>query len=132
MAGLSQYGLNNPWTIESNVHIIIVTGLWIEGCADWKIFGDWGPRAGYEGRGPNNSNIHLIKKIKIEWETIHIHIVKCIDNVFWEHFNNISSIFHLSHSSNRNIKSAIYACESNISVSDLFIGFLFLTCGQRS
>ena len=50
MAGVSQHGLNNPWTIESNVHMIIVTGLCVGGWAGWIFFRDRGRGAGYEGR----------------------------------------------------------------------------------
>ena len=40
VAGVNQHGLNNPWIIESNVHMIIVTGLWVGGgWAGWKFFG---------------------------------------------------------------------------------------------
>ena len=47
VAGVSQHGLNNSWTIDSNVHMIIVTGLLVGGgWAGWKYFGGRGPRAG--------------------------------------------------------------------------------------
>ena len=40
VAGVSQHDLNNPWTIGSNVHMIILTGLCVGGgWAGWKSFG---------------------------------------------------------------------------------------------
>ena len=59
MAGVSQHDLNNPWIIESNVDMIIVTGLWVGGgWAGWKFFGGRRLRAEYEGRGPDSPKTH--------------------------------------------------------------------------
>ena len=50
---VSQHGLHNPKTIESNVHMIIVTGLQKGGSwAKWKFYRSQGSRAGYDGKGP--------------------------------------------------------------------------------
>ena len=40
------------------MHMIIVTGLWLRGGSwvCWNFYEDRGPRAGYEGRGPDNPN----------------------------------------------------------------------------
>ena len=66
VAGVRQHGLSNPWTIESNVHMIIVTGLSVwGGWAGWKFLWGRGPRVGYEGRGPDNPNTHFKKSIQI-------------------------------------------------------------------
>ena len=43
VAGLDQHSLNNPWTSEINVPLIIVTGLWVGGgWAGWTFFGGLG------------------------------------------------------------------------------------------
>ena len=86
VAGVTQHGLNNQWTIQSNVHMILVTRLWVgAGWDDWKFWGGpgtrwWVPDMNATGQiwGPGADNLNTLWKF--------LHFLKCIDKLRVKNF----------------------------------------------